>query len=381
MPRPEKGVGSHGFSSYSINVLRFLVLILSPYHVECLSMSGRRRAIAVLTSSSAGLMFGRESSSFTAQASPVPDALVGNSPVRLVSDTIGEWKDQPELTTKLGRDRIRAKELSPLGQAFFGDQELYYAPFLFGSWNVTATLKTKSYPYGTEYLPSKSLLEGSPRNREEQVNDSCTYESHYFSTLANTLSNQMTVTLGTGVPESKIIQDRAFNAISFSAAYKQLTPVQEVTWDYRNDPTTVKLDFGTGLVGPDMRPLGPRRTEIFINARASEYYGENTFCSAERSRSVTLVTRDGIVSDTEVITEFHKVSPDLVQAISRIAVYLSPNPNSREGVLWQRTGGKAVAFFDYDIEMIRQKETFSMNDGTVESRACVRTPKDVVQCQ
>ena len=294
---------------------------------------------------------------------------------------IGSWKDIPSLTTKLGNSRILASELSPLQQAFLGEKELYYPQFLFGAWNVTAELKRKIYPYGVDYLPSKSLLEGSPRNREELVGNVCNYEVHYFPTLANTLANQAVVNLGTGVPDSKIIQDRAYNAKSISKAYDQLVPVQDVTWDYRNNPEKVVLDFGAAPLAADMRPLGSRRAEIFLNARATEVGPDDRhYATAERSRSVTVAVRDVVVADTETITEFEKVSDDQVRAVSRIAVYLSPNPNSREGVLWQQTGGKAVAFFDYDLNMNRIKEDITLSDGSIESHACVTTPKDVVQC-
>ena len=61
-----------------------------------------------------------------------------------------------------------------------------------------------------------------------------------------------------------------------------------------------------------------------------------------------------VVSDTESITEYHmEESVDQAQAVQRVAVFLTPNPNSREGVLWQQVGGKAVAFFDYDLNMKR----------------------------
>ena len=61
-----------------------------------------------------------------------------------------------------------------------------------------------------------------------------------------------------------------------------------------------------------------------------------------------------IVTDTETITEFHhRVNDTTVQAISRIAVYLTPNPNSKEGILWQDVNGKAVALYDYDINLER----------------------------
>lgn len=300
----------------------------------------------------------------------------------------GSWAPpSSSLTTKLARDRILASELSPLGANLnpFESQELYYPSFLFGSWNVTSTLKSKKYPFGLDVVPSNSLKEGSPRNRNEQVGDATSYEAHYFSTLANTISNQVTVNLGLGSPKPEIIADRAFNAISLSKAYKQLTPVQEVDWDYRKEPTKLTVRFGAGPLAEDMRPLGERRGEVFLNARSSEDgYAEGsgvlTYGVAERSRAVNLAPGNVVVSDTETITEFRKLCDDHVTAVSRIAVYLTPNPNSREGVLWQEVGGKAVAFFDYELDMTRLQESFTMADGTTMDRACVSTPKDVVQC-
>lgn len=299
----------------------------------------------------------------------------------------GSWKPPFPLKTNLGKERIEAKQLSPLGQIPlpFSEQELYYAPFLFGTWNVKATLKRKSFPFGTSVLPSASLLEGSPRNREEKVGDTASYEMHYFSTLADTVSNQMTVNLGLGVPKPKIIADRAANAISVSKGYRQLAPVQEVDWDYRKDPTKVTLRFSAGAVTDDMRPIGQRRGEVYFTARSSEggfddTTGSKTYCTAERCRAVTLAPGNVIVSDSETITEFRQIDDDHVAAFSRIAVYLTPNPNSREGILWQQVGGKAVAFYDYELDMTRIKESFTMKDGSTMERACVQTPKDVVQC-
>lgn len=342
-----------------------------------------RRSCILLAAGGVGVGLSSQPTPVQANDRIPVDPLVATTPLSLRSDTIGDWQEpQSFVLSHLGKERILANELRPLqSNSVFGEQELFYPSFLFGAWDVKATLKRKIYPYGISYLPSKSLFEGSPRNREEQVGDSCTYEVRYFSTLANTLANQMVVNLGTGVPESKIIQDRAFNAVSLSTAYKQLTPVQEVTWDYSKDPTKVKLDFGARPVGPDMRPLGPVRAEVYLTARASEMVDENTFCAAERSRSVTLLSRDGIVSETETISEFRRTSPDLVKAVSRIAVYLTPNPNSREGILWQQTSGKAVAFFDYELTMARRLESFNLKDGSTTQKPCVLTPKGVIQCQ
>lgn len=289
----------------------------------------------------------------------------------------------PHLSTKLGSSRIGTESLSPLQQLSpFASQELYYPSFLFGEWNITATLKQKTFPFGKDFVPSRSLLEGSPRNRNEQVGDRTTYLGHYFSTLADTAANQLTVNLGLGVPEPKVIADRAYNIVSMSNAYQQLTPVEMVEWDYRKDPTRLTLQMET--MAEDMRPLGKRKSEIYLTARQTEeglddVTSQAIYCSSERSRTVSVGPGSVTAGDQEVTTEYRQVDDNHVTAVSRIAVYLTPNPNSREGVLWQQVAGKAVAFYDYEFAMERVLEAFQQ-DGAKVLRPCVKTPKDVIQC-
>jgi hypothetical protein len=230
----------------------------------------------------------------------------------------------------LGRARFgTVAPFDPLQQSLVGgDLELYYAPF-FGAWEVTSVLKQKLYLFGVNYLPLASLFEGSRRNREEKVGHSCTYELHYFSTLANTLSNQVKVNLGLGLPESKIIQDRAYKHSIHLEGVPATDPRSIRSVDYRNNPNDLTLQFASGLVAEDMRPLGPRLAKIYLNARASGYGGNNVcFCASERSRSVTLAQGNAIVLDTETITELTRADDNHVTAVSRNAVFLVPSPNS-----------------------------------------------------
>ncbi len=290
--------------------------------------------------------------------------------------------DIPKIVTKLG-SRIGANELSPLQPSlapFAADNELFYDSFMFGSWEVTSTLKRKVYPYGTQYLPSNSLFEGSPRNRMEKPGDTTSYEMHYFS-LSPTTNNSSgngseKVDLNQNMAKTKIIADRAFNAKSMSVAYKQLSQVEDVLWDYEKSPTRVTLQFGT--LSDDLQPLGERRGEVYINARKGESgrddsTNEQVFCTSERLRAVLLIPGDVVVSDTETITEYRVVegsNGDHLKAVSRIAVYLTPNPNSREGLLWQSVGGKAVAFFDYEMDLRRTPSSIG---------PFVKTPKGFIQ--
>lgn len=97
----------------------------------------------------------------------------------------------------------------------------------------------------------------------------------------------------------------------------------------------MKIQFAAGQMTEDMRPIGPRRAEVYLTARKEESDGGSTFAASERTRQVTIGAGAVVVSDTETITEYHVQNPgDKIQAVQRIAVFLTPNPNSREGVLW-----------------------------------------------
>lgn len=392
-PEIHSGIsGSHNLTMTGVSYVRwFLMPLLIALSWDAITCNGLQPPVHVSAGSTRRGFLGRAAFSLASASSllipgvPAADAAVESGIPLMAGGTAsvnpviqGDY-EFPALSTKLGRSRIQALQLSPVQQMPWDDQELYYAPFMFGAWDVTATLKRKTFPYGTSFVPSRSLLEGSPRNREERVGNTVSYQVHYFSTLAN----QATVNLELGAPNPKVIQDRSFNAKSISTAYQQLTPVQDVDWDYRKDPTKVVLSFGAGPLADDMRPLGQRRTEIFLTARQTETIakdGDSYYATAELSRSVSLSPGNVVVSETESIAEFQKVTDDHVTAVSRMAVYLTPNPNSREGVMWQQVGGKAVAFYDYEIDMVRRKEELVLADGSKEARACVKTPKDVLQC-
>lgn len=275
---------------------------------------------------------------------PVGSGALRQQPYVVQSES---WKE-PVLTTKLGMSRIGSNSLSPIQQKPFAAQDVFYPSFFVGSWEIESTLVQKLYPFGPDFAPSKSLIEGSPRNRNEQVGSMTKYQAKFFSMTA---ADGSKVDLSLGIDKTKTIADRRFNSISMSRAYQQLTPIEEVGWDYNADPTRLSLRFSVGPLTDDMRPLGQRRGEVYLIARQTEVAENGSFCAAERSRSVIVGPGTVTAMDQESITEFQPQSDGSVHAISRVAVYLTPNPNSREGVLWQQVNGKAVAFFDYTWKM------------------------------
>ena len=285
----------------------------------------------------------------------------------------------PALAGGLG-DRLQRTDLGPLGASLnpLDDQELYYPEFLFGEWRTEATLVGKTYPFGKDIVP-RSLVEGTPRNRAEQVGDTHAYDVRYFSTLANSAENNVRVSLGLGMPRSKIIADRAFNARSVNEKYDQLTKIASVEWDPTKDPTRLTTYFKP-MTTDDMRPVGPKRVETYITARQREMDAADAenpvFRCSEKSRSVSLQPGSVVVTDLETITEYRRLADGRVKARQRILYFFSPNPNSREGVLWQQVGGKAAAIFDYDLSL--ERRTRAAPDGS--DRACVDTPKGFTQC-
>ena len=59
------------------------------------------------------------------------------------------------------------------------------------------------------------------------------------------------------------------------------------------------------------------------------------------------------VSDAETLCSFRRTSPSAILGRQRVLRYLTPNPNSAEGVLWQEAQGRAVAVLDYELQLER----------------------------
>lgn len=68
------------------------------------------------------------------------------------------------------------------------------------------------------------------------------------------------------------------------------------------------------------------------------------------------------------MTAYTQSADAVVSARQRTAVYLEPRDN-----LYFNASGRAVAVYDYDLQMRRVAAPRG-------ATACVQTPKDVVQC-
>lgn len=93
-------------------------------------------------------------------------------------------------------------------------------------------------------------------------------------------------------------------------------------------------------------------SQVFIKNRdfAPSPDGKSFSCS-ELYRAVTLGPRSSAVADSENAVYYKLISDGVVSGKHRSLVYLVPTPSGREGDLYMQVGSKAVAIFDYTLEM------------------------------
>ena len=84
------------------------------------------------------------------------------------------------------------------------------------------------------------------------------------------------------------------------------------------------------------------------------------FAFSEATRTVFLAQRRELssVTDAETICSFVRGGgggddDDVIIARQRVLRFLTPNPNSAEGVLWSEASGRAVASLEYELRLER----------------------------
>ena len=79
------------------------------------------------------------------------------------------------------------------------------------------------------------------------------------------------------------------------------------------------------------------------------------FAFSEATRTVFLAQRreQSSITDAETICSFARGGGDVIMARQRVLRFLTPNPNSAEGVMWSEAGGRAVASLEYELRLER----------------------------
>lgn len=343
---------------------------------------------------------------------------------RIIEPATASFRKAPEFVvqTKLGKSRFLTTTAatspieSTLTSQWTTDPDVFYPTFFFGAWNVTSTM--------VQLLPSRDNADFARLQRLgllEDIDDDVvdTFELHYFSTLANTLRNQAIVNLGLGVPQSKIIADRAFNILPLYRTIWRSTStlinsaLPEILWDYRQKPSHLAVTYATTTSDDTQNndgtkyPVPRLRVESAVTSRHVEYSGTASdpaesvfvdinpvFAVVECSR-VTIVPADDdnrsiqpISLDMETVGEFHLVSENFISALYRVVIYGSPSKDNNDSYsslsralpfIPSSTSRTIVAQYDFTWSMSRILLEFPSSNG-IQKRPCVTTPNDIIQC-
>lgn len=340
----------------TILLLLFLLLPVSAYHHRPPAHGGRhlnrKDALQRALASAAGAA--AAAAAIGTMASPLPS----------LAAVDGDLLEAP--TAKTGSklyDRFFTDDLSNPGLAGFNSPKvLFLPPFLFGSWEATMRFRSYKWPLGERFVPSQVLR--SVKGVEPHV--PTTFSLRFYSTIPDTTENTLRVTLGE-VPKSEIVPDRQYNTRSVLDAYYGYPAVGEISYDIAKNPLRMDISFAT--MGPDLRPLPARRQQLLFNNLQSERVRPDLYVCSEFVRTVTLGPgRSVSVTDSETLSEYQvKGDGDTIAGRQRVALFLTPNPNSAEGALFFDTNNKAIGIFDYEFEMKRVGN-------------CVTTPKGIDQC-
>ncbi len=150
----------------------------------------------------------------------------------------------------------------PGAPAPWAPRQTYYPDWMFGEWEVASRYTAFRAPLGDRFVRPALLAAARAAPEDGGIGSSYSFRQRFYSTLPDTFSNNLRVNLGF-LPEDAIISDRKFNVKSSSNAYLGVPgAVQSVNYDPSVAPDRLTLEFSR--VGEDMRPLPPRRVELYI---------------------------------------------------------------------------------------------------------------------
>ena len=224
---------------------------------------------------------------------------------------------------------------------FARSDRLRFPEWMEGEWEVHSRLLNTNAPLGRRLLPA----------------DLARMRLGDMSTAGTPLDYTVRFTRRRG--DNAIVSDRAANLRAVQNAAAGFERVEQVTFDGLNSLNVVYSPFG-----PNGTYTGPSRAEIYINWRRQADVGSRDvsdggkFAFAEATRTVLLSSQRELsrISDAETLCCFERRSASEVAARQRVLRYLTPNPNSAEGVLWSEARGRAVAMLDYELFLTRVRD-------------------------
>lgn len=267
------------------------------------------------------------------------------------------------------RVAIQANSLSkagkqPLTQRLFGKEQVYYPKWLFGEWEATAMPKGDGLLNASTEAFSRTLAIHSLQRAIHTASErqETRYNLRFYSTLPDTLVNQINMNIGR-LPEDTVVADRNFNLTSTANAAAGYDLVTQSEYDPYASPDVQLLTI---------QPRNSNCQDVKLNLTrlqgSSLEDSPDTFCSAESYTQEC----NGVLTSYEMLTKFSRASASIVDVRLR-EVYFNLSGSSN---LMSGGGGSVAAVFEYDITLRRLPPP----EDAIGAAACVKTPKDFVQC-
>jgi hypothetical protein len=211
---------------------------------------------------------------------------------------------------------------------------LVFPPWMEGTWALHSRPLATAAPLGRKFLPTDLVRMRLDSNIEE----------------GSVAPLDYTVRFARRGSDGAVVSDRCANLRAVQNAAAGYARVEDVIFEQGSQLKVKYSPFGKDGAYP-----GQSRAEIYIQWRKqSAPRGEDEFAFAEATRSVLLAQQRSItLTDAETLCRFQRVSPTSVAARQRVLRFLTPNPNSAEGLLWQEAQGRAVAILDYELKLER----------------------------
>ena len=231
--------------------------------------------------------------------------------------------------------QVGASLADAMSTPFGRTDNLVFPDWLEGEWSITSNILGVAAPLGRQYLPS----------------DLARVRLGTISSADGVPPLQYNVRFVRRLSDNAIVSDRENNLRSVQDASAGYARVQSVEFD---GSSTLKVKYSP--FGPNGTFPGESRAEVYIQRRRqSSAAASERFAFAEATRTVLLAQgRSVTISDAETINEFTRLDDGNVIARQRVLRFLTPNPNSQEGVLWSEARGRAVALLDYELRLARR---------------------------
>eukprot|EP00747_Dinoflagellata_sp_TGD_P186820 gnl/TRDRNA2_/TRDRNA2_44140_c0_seq1.p1 gnl/TRDRNA2_/TRDRNA2_44140_c0~~gnl/TRDRNA2_/TRDRNA2_44140_c0_seq1.p1 ORF type:complete len:396 (+),score=17.21 gnl/TRDRNA2_/TRDRNA2_44140_c0_seq1:23-1210(+) len=247
----------------------------------------------------------------------------------------------PQLRDLIARmqDETPRQQLSDVLTPNFGSGDrLTFPPWMEGRWEVTSNPVANTAPLGRRYLP-KDVSKMKLGDLTSASVPPLSYEVRFARRLS----------------DGAIVSDRAANLRAVQNAAAGFSRVATVSFDGES-----KVSVTYSPTGRNGSFVGRSRAEVFINYRkqSAPRADLREFAFAEGTRTVLISQQQSLALDAETLCLFERAADDdagksVVHARQRVLRFLTPNPNSEEGVLWGEAGGRAVALLDYKLRLVR----------------------------